>query len=208
MWTSETPAHGEGEETNTSQVTSMQLNDDPVTSIPGSEVTNVALLRARLVRLLLDSPNHTRPFSNLILACGYAGPTKNDRRFFTSRVHDMISDGTLQKFRLKNKGGDRVALSEEFFAEREQSSDKSPTARVPASILDSIPENADNGDVLERSGKTRHRNFLTFLSGLQRIHLHSTSRCSVKLSMLFMPTLTGSQSRYANLLSSSKAKFS
>jgi hypothetical protein len=138
----------------------VQLTDDPTVLIPSSEVTNVPLLQARLVRLLLDSPNHTRPFSNLILACGYAGPTKNDRRFFTSRVHDMISDRTLQKFKLSDKGGDRIALSEKFLA-GEQSIDK-PVAGAPAPILDSISEDADNGDVYERSGKARRLNLSHF----------------------------------------------
>lgn len=142
----------------------MPLNDDASISIPGSEVTNVPLLRARLVRLLLDSPNYTRPFSNLILACGYADPAKNDRRFFTSRVHDLISDGTLQKFKLNDKGGDRIALSEKFLAELEQSSDRTPAAGASAPVLDSILEEADNGDVYERSGEIYNRKFVPFLN--------------------------------------------
>lgn len=142
----------------------MQLNNHPSIPIAGSEVTNVPLLRARLVRLLLDSPNHTRPFSNLILACGYADPVKNDRRFFTSRVHDLISDGTLQKFKLNDKGGDRIALSEKFLAELDQSSDRIPAARAPAPVFNSILEDADNGDVYERSGETYNCNFVAFLN--------------------------------------------
>jgi hypothetical protein len=138
----------------------VQPTDDPTIFIPGSDVSNVHLLQARLVRLLLDSPNHTRPFSNLILACGYANPTKKERRLFTSRVHDMVSDGTLQKFKLKDRGGDRIALSEKFLAEREQSREMleggTPT------ILGSVPEDADNGDVYERSGKTHRRNLFHF----------------------------------------------
>ena len=152
IWTGEAPVHREEEALNATQEASLQLPDDPTIFIPGSEVTNVPLLQARLVRLLLNSPNHTRSFSNLILACGYANPAKNDRRFFTSRVHDMISDGTLQKFKLKDKGGDRVALSEKFLAERGQSGEKA-VGGTPAPILDSIPEDADNGDVYEPSGK-------------------------------------------------------
>jgi len=142
----------------------VHLHHDPSIPIPGSEVTNVPLLRARLVRLLLDSPNHTRPFSNLILACGYANPAKNDRRFFTSRIHDMISDGTLQKFKLNDKGGDRIALSERFLAEREQFSDKSPATGAIVPVFDSIPEDADNGDVYVRSGETLLHNFVLLLS--------------------------------------------
>ena len=143
------------------QVPSLQLPDDPTIFVPGSEVTNLPLLQARLIRLLLNSPNHTRPFSNLILACGYANPTKNDRRFFTSRVHDMISDGTLQKFKLNERGGDRIALSEKFLAERGQSREKA-VGGTPAPVLDSIPEDADNGEVYERSGKARRRDWSYF----------------------------------------------
>ena len=159
IWTSETPTHGEEEALDVTQGAPVQLTDDPTIFIPGSEVTNVPLLQARLVRLLLDSPKHTRPFSNLILACGYANPAKKDRRLFTSRIHDMISDGTLQKFKLNDRGGDRIALSEKFLAEREQSREM-PVSGTP--ILDSIPENADNGDVYERSGKTHRRNLSHF----------------------------------------------
>jgi len=135
----------------------MQLTDNPTIFIPGSEVTNVPLLQARLVRLLIESPNRTRPFHNLILACGYIDPTKHDRRFFTSRVHDMIDSGTLRKFKLNDKGGDRIALSEEFLSECELSSDNRVVG-VPASMLGPIPEDADNGDVYERSGKTHRHN--------------------------------------------------
>lgn len=160
------PVQVEQEAMGTNQATSAQLNDDPTISIPASEVTNVPLLRDRLVRLLLDSPNHTRPFSNLILACGYADPTKNDRRFFTSRVHDMISDGTLQKFKLNDKGGDRIALSEKFFLEREQSGTETQAAEASAPALGSIAEDADNGDVYEHSGKTHSYKIVPLLSGI------------------------------------------
>lgn len=68
----------------------------------------------------------------------------------------MISEGTLQKFKLKDKGGDRVALSEKFLAERGQSRDKA-VGGTPAPVLDSVPEDADNGDVYERSGKAHRR---------------------------------------------------
>ena len=160
IWTGETPVHREEEALNVTQGASVQLADDPTIFIPGSEVTNVHLLQARLVRLLLDSPNHTRPFSNLILACGYANPAKKDRRVFTSRVHDMIADGTLQKFKLNDRGGDRIALSEKFLAEREQSREM-PVGGTPT-ILGSIPDNADNGDVYQPSGKTHRRNLSHF----------------------------------------------
>jgi len=164
IWTGETPAHGEEKTLDTIQGPSVRLNDDPSISIPGSEVTNVPLLRARLVRLLLDSPSHTRPFSNLILACGYAGPAKNDRRFFTSRVHDLISDGTLQKFKLNDKGGDRIALSETVLAEFKQSRDRTPAAAASVPVLDSIPEDGDNGDVYERSSETYNPKFVPLLN--------------------------------------------
>jgi oxalate---CoA ligase len=163
IWTSETPGQGE-DEALPRKGAPIQLTDDPTISIPASEVANVPLLRARLVRLLLDSPNHTRPFSNLILACGYADPAKSDRRFFTSRVHDMISDGTLQKFKLNDKGGDRIVLSEKFFAEREQSSEETSAAEAYAPVLGSISEDADNGDIYEHGGKGYDFNPVPFLS--------------------------------------------
>ena len=76
----------------------------------------------------------------------------------------MISDGTLQKFKLNDKGGDRIALSERFLAEREQFSDKSPATGAIVPVFDSIPEDADNGDVYVRSGETLLHNFVLLLS--------------------------------------------
>lgn len=73
----------------------------------------------------------------------------------------MISDGTLQKFKLNDRGGDRIALSEKFLAERGQSREKS-VGGTSAPVLGSIPEDADNGDVYEHGSEALRRDWSHF----------------------------------------------
>ncbi|KAF8640756.1 hypothetical protein AX17_000406 [Amanita inopinata Kibby_2008] len=67
------------------------------TPIDARHLSSLPLIRARVVKLLQLSRNHIHASSNMLITIGFAHPTKTDRRFFQSRIRELIQQGVIEK---------------------------------------------------------------------------------------------------------------
>jgi oxalate---CoA ligase len=91
-------------------------------------VANVPLLRHRVLKLVERSTNQIHQYNNMIISAvslyflinhalitestsqGFANPTKSQRRFFTSRLNDMIQEGLLEKIAVPTDRGTAICV--------------------------------------------------------------------------------------------------
>ncbi|KAF9269944.1 hypothetical protein L218DRAFT_888243 [Marasmius fiardii PR-910] len=60
-------------------------------------LSSLPLVRARVVKLLKASKNNMHVSTNMLLTLGFSNPTKTDRRFFSSRIRELIRQGVVEK---------------------------------------------------------------------------------------------------------------
>ncbi|KAL0071703.1 hypothetical protein AAF712_000625 [Marasmius tenuissimus] len=60
-------------------------------------LSSLPLVRARVVKLLKASKNNMHVSNNMLLTLGFSNPTKTDRRFFQSRIRDLVQQGVVEK---------------------------------------------------------------------------------------------------------------
>ncbi|KAF5319851.1 hypothetical protein D9758_018452 [Tetrapyrgos nigripes] len=72
------------------------------TPIDARHLSSLPLVRARVVKLLKASRNHMHVSSNMLLTIGFSNPTKTDRRFFQSRIRELVQQGILEKVIVPN----------------------------------------------------------------------------------------------------------
>ncbi|KAL6299663.1 hypothetical protein BKA93DRAFT_741989 [Sparassis latifolia] len=72
-------------------------SDVEFSAIDSRHLSSLPLVRARIAKLLKNSPHHLHASQNLLLKIGFANPTKSDRRFFRSRIRDLIDQGVIEK---------------------------------------------------------------------------------------------------------------
>ncbi|KAF8058259.1 hypothetical protein FPV67DRAFT_1524679 [Lyophyllum atratum] len=65
--------------------------------IDARHLSSLPLIRGRVVRLLKASRNYMHASNNLLITLGFSNPTKTDRRFFQSRIREMIQQGLIEK---------------------------------------------------------------------------------------------------------------
>ncbi|TFK57634.1 hypothetical protein OE88DRAFT_1620407 [Heliocybe sulcata] len=76
-----------------------QIEFDP---IDARHLSSLPLVRARIVKLLKSCKNNMHVSQNLILSIGFSHPTKTDRRFFSTRLNDLIAEGVIEKLYVPN----------------------------------------------------------------------------------------------------------
>ncbi|KAF8649735.1 hypothetical protein AX16_005506 [Volvariella volvacea WC 439] len=86
------PEPNELEDENT--ITTQPLDFTP---IDARHLSSLPLVRARVIKLLKASKSHIHASQNMIVTIGFANPTKTDRRFFQSRIREMIQQGLVEK---------------------------------------------------------------------------------------------------------------
>ncbi|KAG6891070.1 hypothetical protein C0995_014159 [Termitomyces sp. Mi166 len=67
------------------------------TPIDARHLSSLPLIRGRVVKLLKASKNQMHASNNMLITLGFANPTKTDRRFFQSRIREMIQQGVIEK---------------------------------------------------------------------------------------------------------------
>ncbi|KAF5377206.1 hypothetical protein D9615_006321 [Tricholomella constricta] len=67
------------------------------TPIDARHLSSLPLVRGRVVKLLKASRNQMHASNNMLITLGFSNPTKTDRRFFQSRIREMIQQGTIEK---------------------------------------------------------------------------------------------------------------
>ncbi|KAI0786110.1 hypothetical protein C8Q75DRAFT_304194 [Abortiporus biennis] len=60
-------------------------------------LSSLPLVRARVVKLLKASPHQMHTTHNLLVTVGFANPTKSDRRFFATRLRELMAQGLIEK---------------------------------------------------------------------------------------------------------------
>ncbi|KAF8203137.1 hypothetical protein BJ912DRAFT_1018924 [Pholiota molesta] len=72
------------------------------TPIDARHLSSLPLISGRVIRLLKASKNHIHASNNMLITLGFSNPTKTDRRFFQSRIRDMIQQGLIEKVVVPN----------------------------------------------------------------------------------------------------------
>ncbi|KAJ8595660.1 hypothetical protein M405DRAFT_929396 [Rhizopogon salebrosus TDB-379] len=73
---------------------SLNLNFEPVDS---RHMSSLQLIKNRIVKLLKASQSNIHPSNNLIVTIGFTNPTKTDRRFFQTRLRELIAQGVIER---------------------------------------------------------------------------------------------------------------
>ncbi|KAK7019694.1 hypothetical protein VNI00_017994 [Paramarasmius palmivorus] len=71
--------------------------------IDSRHLSSMALIRANIIKLLKASRNNMHVYGNMIVAIGFANPTKSDRRFFSTRVRELMDQGVVEKVTVPSK---------------------------------------------------------------------------------------------------------
>ncbi|KAI0762701.1 hypothetical protein C8Q74DRAFT_1371700 [Fomes fomentarius] len=67
---------------------------DPIDS---RHLSSMPVLKARLAKLLKNCPHHMHTSNNLMLKIGFVNPTRTDRRFFRTRLRELMEHGFIEK---------------------------------------------------------------------------------------------------------------
>ncbi|KAG2345257.1 hypothetical protein BDR05DRAFT_1058382 [Suillus weaverae] len=72
----------------------LELDFEPVDS---RHLSSLPLIKNRIVKLLKASQNNIHASNNLIITIGFTNPTKTDRRFFQTRLRELIAQGLIER---------------------------------------------------------------------------------------------------------------
>ncbi|KAG6814043.1 hypothetical protein H0H92_003893 [Tricholoma furcatifolium] len=117
------------------------------TPIDARHLSSLPLVRGRVVKLLKASKNQMHASNNMLITIGFANPTKTDRRFFQSRIREMIQQGVIEKVVVPSNKRKSVNSSVKCF--RLVSKDREPD--VEGVVVQSQDGDDDEKDVGEQS---------------------------------------------------------
>ncbi|KAI0935940.1 hypothetical protein AcV5_004217 [Taiwanofungus camphoratus] len=84
----------DADEEDSAQHSLTAVHFDPIDS---RHLSSLPLIRARLTKLLKNSPHYLHSYTNLLPKIGFAHPTKTDRRFFRSRLRELYEQRVVEK---------------------------------------------------------------------------------------------------------------
>ncbi|KAJ6574623.1 hypothetical protein B0H19DRAFT_1124959 [Mycena capillaripes] len=64
--------------------------------IDARHLSSMPLVKARIIKLLKASKNSMHASNNMLIAIGFARPTKTDRRFFASRTRELVEQRVIE----------------------------------------------------------------------------------------------------------------
>ncbi|KAI0823034.1 hypothetical protein BC628DRAFT_1365542 [Trametes gibbosa] len=70
------------------------MHFDPIDS---RHLSSMTLLKSRLTKLLKSCPHYMHTSSNIMLKIGFVNPSRTDRRFFRSRLRELMEHGVIEK---------------------------------------------------------------------------------------------------------------
>ncbi|EEB92638.1 hypothetical protein MPER_08822, partial [Moniliophthora perniciosa FA553] len=82
------------------QMPAVKLDYPPIDS---RHLSSLPLVCARVISLLKASKNNMHAAGNMIVTLGFTNPTKSDRRFFSSRIRELIEQGVIEKVIVPSK---------------------------------------------------------------------------------------------------------
>ncbi|KAJ7139701.1 hypothetical protein C8R44DRAFT_694295 [Mycena epipterygia] len=107
----ETRATAESEAPLQANPTVVQDEDGSVLDIKGlnfspidaRHLSSMPLVKARVIKLLKASKNLMHASNNMLIALGFAHPTKTDRRFFASRTRELVEQRVIENVFVPSK---------------------------------------------------------------------------------------------------------
>ncbi|KAJ3509802.1 hypothetical protein NLJ89_g5025 [Agrocybe chaxingu] len=140
------------------------------TPIDARHLSSFPLISNRVIRLLKASRNHMHASNNMLVTLGFPNPTKTDRRFFQSRIREMVQQGLIEKvvvpntrskssdatvkcFRLLDQGADTKRRNDIVLSDEDEDLDDTPRASQSGVKLNSTVHK-QLIDLLEESGTT------------------------------------------------------
>ncbi|OAX37287.1 hypothetical protein K503DRAFT_866963 [Rhizopogon vinicolor AM-OR11-026] len=88
------PQDGTPIEDGTPATEPLKLDFEPIDS---RHMSSLQLIKNRIVKLLKASQNNIHGSNNLIVSIGFTNPTKTDRRFFQTRLRELIVQGVIER---------------------------------------------------------------------------------------------------------------
>ncbi|KAJ7169467.1 hypothetical protein C8R46DRAFT_1088869 [Mycena filopes] len=79
--------------------------------IDARHLSSMPLVKARIVKLLKASKNSMHASNNMLIALGFARPTKTDRRFFASRTRELVEQRVIEPVFVPVKGRKGITTS-------------------------------------------------------------------------------------------------
>ncbi|KAH9853100.1 hypothetical protein C2E23DRAFT_885087 [Lenzites betulinus] len=70
------------------------MHFDPIDS---RHLSSMTVLKSRLTKLLKNCPHYMHTSSNIMLKIGFVNPSRTDRRFFRSRLRELMEQGIIEK---------------------------------------------------------------------------------------------------------------
>ncbi|EPQ61082.1 hypothetical protein GLOTRDRAFT_113540 [Gloeophyllum trabeum ATCC 11539] len=119
-----------------------QVHFDP---IDARHLSSLPLVKARVVKLLKSCKNNMHVSQNMLIKIGFSNPTKTDRRFFNTRVNDLIAQGVVEKLYVPNPNS-RLKKKSWVQCLRLQTADKSQSGEVEGATSQ-IPGEAATNEV-------------------------------------------------------------
>ncbi|OCH96710.1 hypothetical protein OBBRIDRAFT_787280 [Obba rivulosa] len=80
------------------------IHFDPIDS---RHLSSLPLIKARVVKLLKNSPNNLHASQNMLIKIGFQNPVKADRRFFRSRLRELMDQGLIDKVQVPHADRER-----------------------------------------------------------------------------------------------------
>ncbi|KAF9569867.1 hypothetical protein CPC08DRAFT_14379 [Agrocybe pediades] len=118
------------------------------TPIDARHLSSLPLISARVIRLLKASKNNIHASTNMLITLGFSNPTKTDRRFFQSRIREMVQQGLVEKVIVPSNKKKSQSKSVKCFRLVKQSSTPADSGLVlsdPDEDMDDIPLELQNG---------------------------------------------------------------
>ncbi|PPQ63697.1 hypothetical protein CVT24_004277 [Panaeolus cyanescens] len=170
-----------------------QLNFTP---IDARHLSSLPLISSRVIKLLKASKNHIHASNNMLITLGFSNPTKTDRRFFQSRIREMIQQRLIEKVIVPSNKKKSVNASVKCFRLVEDDaldvSDVALTVLQPADDVEDFTADSQGG---VKMNTTVHRQIIELLEE------SGTTGMTLNVSSHFFP-LAGKLNRMKEIATS------
>ncbi|KAF9478011.1 hypothetical protein BDN70DRAFT_809556 [Pholiota conissans] len=151
------------------------------TPIDARHLSSLPLISGRVIKLLKASKNYIHASNNMLITLGFSNPTKTDRRFFQSRIREMIQQGLIEKVVVPNNRKKSLNTSVKCFRLVKQDVSAAAQTGLAVSDVDDDMDDVFLGNNGIKLNATIHKQIIDLLedSGTTGMTLNdlSTSLC-------------------------------
>ncbi|KAI0095273.1 hypothetical protein BDY19DRAFT_917063 [Irpex rosettiformis] len=77
--------------------------------IDSRHLSSLPIVKDRVEKLLRNSPHFMHTLQNLLVVIGFPNPVKSDRRFFQTRLRELVAQGFIERVQVPKHGGKLAA---------------------------------------------------------------------------------------------------